>query len=72
MGHALHVYVPVFARYAQSPKVRALVASLGWRAPALVQSMYIFKQPRIGGEVTPHQDSCPLEPSPSPSPSPSP
>lgn len=20
--------------------------------------MYIFKQPRIGGEVTPHQDSC--------------
>ena len=58
VGHALHVYEPVFARYAQSTKVRALVRSLGWQAPDLVQSMYIFKQPRIGGEVTPHQDSC--------------
>jgi phytanoyl-CoA hydroxylase len=30
---------------------------LAIKEPALVQSMYIFKQPRIGGEVTCHQDS---------------
>ena len=34
VGHALHVYVPVFAGYAQSAKVRALVRSLGWQVRA--------------------------------------
>ena len=31
--------------------------SIGVSSPKLLQSMYIFKQPRIGGEVTCHQDS---------------
>ena len=31
---------------------------LGLTTPLAVQSMYIFKQPRIGGEVTPHQDGA--------------
>eukprot|EP00076_Gallus_gallus_P015909 XP_015135058.1 phytanoyl-CoA dioxygenase domain-containing protein 1 isoform X2 [Gallus gallus] len=30
---------------------------LGLERPVVVQSMYIFKQPGIGGEVTPHQDA---------------
>uniref|UniRef100_A0A7M4E2J5 Phytanoyl-CoA dioxygenase domain-containing protein 1 n=1 Tax=Crocodylus porosus TaxID=8502 RepID=A0A7M4E2J5_CROPO len=30
---------------------------LGLENPVVVQSMYIFKQPGIGGEVTPHQDA---------------
>jgi phytanoyl-CoA hydroxylase len=34
-----------------------LVADLGIEAALLLQSMYIFKQPKIGGEVTCHQDS---------------
>jgi phytanoyl-CoA hydroxylase len=34
-----------------------VVADLGISKPLLLQSMYIFKQPRIGGEVTPHQDA---------------
>ena len=34
-----------------------LLRELGWRAPVLPQSMYIFKQPQIGGESTAHQDS---------------
>lgn len=42
---------------------RALSASqvsrdLGLSAPLAVQSMYIFKQPRIGGKVAPHQDGA--------------
>jgi phytanoyl-CoA hydroxylase len=32
------------------------MAALGLEHPRLLQSMYIFKQPRIGGEVTPHDD----------------
>ena len=57
VGHALHTEVEAFVRYSQSAEVRRVVDSLGWRSPALMQSMYIFKQPRIGAIVTPHQDS---------------
>lgn len=56
-GHALHELHPVFKRYAQSSKLRQLVQTLGWASADLVQSMYIFKQPKIGGVVTSHQDS---------------
>jgi phytanoyl-CoA hydroxylase len=34
----------------------AILRSLGYIAPVVPQSMYIFKQPGIGGEVCPHQD----------------
>ena len=57
IGHALHDYDPVFARFSRSPALAELAADLGYRQPALAQSMYIFKQPRIGGEVTCHQDA---------------
>ena len=57
VGHALHELVPEFHKYVQSSKVQELVNALGMRSPDLVQSMYIFKQPRIGAPVTPHQDS---------------
>jgi len=57
VGHGLHVADEVFKEYSGSPKVTALARRLGWAAPVLPQSMYIFKQPRIGGEVTSHQDS---------------
>jgi phytanoyl-CoA hydroxylase len=42
----------------------ALMRSLGQRRPTPVQSMYITKQPSIGGEVVPHQDSAFLSTSP--------
>jgi phytanoyl-CoA hydroxylase len=57
IGHALHDLDPVFDGFSRRPAVAALVASLGYERPLLVQSMYIFKQPGIGGEVTCHQDS---------------
>mmetsp|Transcript_35273 Transcript_35273/g.77212 ORF Transcript_35273/g.77212 Transcript_35273/m.77212 type:complete len:319 (-) Transcript_35273:421-1377(-) len=57
VGHGLHVVDPVFRDYAQSVKVKALVKELGYQDPVLPQSMYIFKQAGIGGEVTSHQDS---------------
>ena len=57
IGHALHDLDPVFERFSRAPRVAALVASLGYAEPLLIQSMYIFKQPLIGGEVTCHQDA---------------
>ncbi|EDL93332.1 phytanoyl-CoA dioxygenase domain containing 1, isoform CRA_d, partial [Rattus norvegicus] len=50
IGHALHAHDPVFRSITHSPKVQALVRSLGLQIPVVVQSMYIFKQPHFGGE----------------------
>ena len=57
IGHALHDLDPAFARFSRAPAVAALAAALGYGRPLLVQSMYIFKQPEVGGEVTCHQDA---------------
>jgi phytanoyl-CoA hydroxylase len=55
IGHALHVLDPAFHAFSSSPAMAAILRSLGYRRPVPVQSMYIFKQPHIGGEVVPHQ-----------------
>ena len=57
IGHALHALDPVFALLSQSAQVRDVVAGLGMKEPALVQSMLIFKNPFIGGDVSCHQDA---------------
>ncbi len=57
IGHALHDLDPVFESFSRSGELAALAADLGFIKPLLIQSMYIFKQPGIGGEVTCHQDS---------------
>mmetsp|Transcript_22856 Transcript_22856/g.40415 ORF Transcript_22856/g.40415 Transcript_22856/m.40415 type:complete len:343 (-) Transcript_22856:302-1330(-) len=57
IGHALHDLDPVFRTFSRSPRVSNVLRSLGYRRPLPVQSMYIFKQPGIGGEVVPHQDA---------------
>lgn len=57
MGHAMHDLDPVFNAFSRTPKLAALVDSLGYEDPGILQSMVIFKPPQIGGEVTPHQDS---------------
>src|SRR5438132_6126399 len=57
IGHALHDLDPVFNSFSRTPEIKQLVSDLGIEQPLLVQSMYIFKQPNIGGEVTCHQDA---------------
>ncbi|EGD74371.1 hypothetical protein PTSG_06382 [Salpingoeca rosetta] len=57
IGHALHFLNPVFKKYTFDPRIKAIAHDLGLVEPAIPQSMYIFKQPGIGGEVVPHQDS---------------
>ena len=55
--HALHDLDPVFDPFSRDPKVKSLAEDLGFGQSYLLQSMYIFKQPNIGGEVNCHQDS---------------
>lgn len=57
IGHALHALDPVFSSFSTSRAVNDVVASLGLERPALVQSMVIFKNPFIGGDVSCHQDA---------------
>lgn len=57
IGHALHDLDPVFDQFSRTPAIKQLISDLGIVEPLLLQSMYIFKQPHIGGEVTCHQDA---------------
>lgn len=56
-GHAMHDLDPTFERFSRTEKLRNLARGVGGRKPLLLQSMYIFKQPQIGGEVGWHVDS---------------
>src|SRR5262249_49045412 len=49
LGHAMHDLDPVFEVFSRTPRLAAVAEGLGFRRPQLLQSMYIFKQPRIGG-----------------------
>ncbi|KAG8226171.1 hypothetical protein J437_LFUL012346 [Ladona fulva] len=57
VGHALHRLHPVFRRVSTSSPVREICYRLGLQDPVIVQSMYIYKNPKIGGEVLAHQDA---------------
>lgn len=57
IGHALHDLDPVFAEFSRSAAIASLAGHVGFSDPRLLQSMYIFKQPGIGGEVVLHQDA---------------
>lgn len=57
VGHALHEKLPVFSDVTKSERVKEACRQLGLDTPAVAQSMYIYKNPGIGGEVVPHQDA---------------
>lgn len=57
IAHALHDLDPIFDEFSRGPKLASVAADLGLTQPLLWQSMYIFKQPGIGGEVGWHQDA---------------
>lgn len=57
IGHALHVFAPAFRKVTFSDRVKDVFRGLQFEDPVVMQSMYIFKQPVIGGEVIPHQDA---------------
>ena len=58
IGHALHELDPVFKKHSTGEQLNQIVNQIAQiQNPLVVQSMYIFKQPKIGGEVTFHQDA---------------
>lgn len=57
LGHAMHDLDPVFDGFSRTPALAEVAADIGLQDPLLLQSMYIFKPPHIGGEVSCHQDA---------------
>jgi phytanoyl-CoA hydroxylase len=56
IGHAMHDLNPDFENFCRLPIFPEILRGIGYKAPLLWQTMYIFKQPHIGGEVRWHQD----------------
>ena len=57
IGHALHDLDKEFFDFTHKISLNNIAQAIGIKSPKILQSMYIFKQPKIGGEVTCHQDS---------------
>jgi phytanoyl-CoA hydroxylase len=57
IGHAMHDLDPVFEEFTYTAALAELARDIGLVDPMALQSMYIFKQPGIGGEVGCHQDA---------------
>ncbi|MGH7738032.1 MAG: phytanoyl-CoA dioxygenase family protein [Candidatus Tyrphobacter sp.] len=57
IGHAMHDLDAVFDEFSHGAALAQVALAAGLQSPLLYQSMYIFKQPRIGGEVKWHQDA---------------
>jgi phytanoyl-CoA hydroxylase len=55
IGHGLHDIDPHFKAATYETRVGKICRDLGMSVPLAVQSMYIFKQAKIGGEVCAHQ-----------------
>lgn len=57
IGHAMHDLEPDCERVAYTQKMLDVMQDIGLSQPLMVQSQYIFKQPKIGAKVNPHTDS---------------
>lgn len=58
VGHALHWLNGAFRRVTFGARMQELVQRVtDFQVPVVPQSMFIYKNPGIGGEVVPHQDA---------------
>ncbi len=57
IGHALHDLDPAFSAFSRTPDLERVARDVGLTDPLLLQSMFIFKNPRVGGRVDWHQDA---------------
>jgi phytanoyl-CoA hydroxylase len=64
IGHAMHDLDPVYDAFSHGHDLASLAGAIGLEQPRIVQSMHIFKPPRIGGEVRWHQDATYLRTTP--------
>jgi len=58
VGHGLHDLDVEFEAVSYEKRIGRICRELGLEIPLAVQSMYIFKQARVGGEVGAHQDGA--------------
>lgn len=58
VGHGLHDLDDEFERVSYEKRIGMICRELGVEVPLAVQSMYIFKQAFVGGEVGAHQDGA--------------
>ncbi|KRX11146.1 hypothetical protein PPERSA_10913 [Pseudocohnilembus persalinus] len=57
IAHAQHDLDPFFEQFSYQQVFKNILQKIGYKNPRCVQSMYIFKNPKIGGEVGPHTDN---------------
>ncbi|KAL3088298.1 hypothetical protein niasHT_023858 [Heterodera trifolii] len=57
IGHALHWLDPSFRKITFHERIKKIVSLTGAVRPRVMQSMFIFKQPKIGGSTNEHVDS---------------
>lgn len=48
IGHALHLLHPTFKKYTFDRRMQNVAKTIGFRKPSIVQSMIIYKNPKIG------------------------
>uniref|UniRef100_A0A0N5C917 Phytanoyl-CoA dioxygenase n=1 Tax=Strongyloides papillosus TaxID=174720 RepID=A0A0N5C917_STREA len=56
VGHALHEKNEKFKKFTFSEKIKKICKVMKMVNPRIIQSMYIFKNPKVGGVVTEHID----------------
>ena len=57
IAHALHCFNPVFNEITTSERVKDVYRAINFVNPTVVQSMIIFKNPKVGGAYSAHQDA---------------
>ncbi|KAL4475411.1 hypothetical protein ABPG72_022046 [Tetrahymena utriculariae] len=57
IGHAMHDLDPFYQKFSYQPLYKYILQQIKYQAPSLVQSMYIYKNPKVGAEVCPHTDN---------------
>lgn len=56
VGHAMHDLDPAMSNFCRSGAFAHAASAVGMTAPRLLQSMVMFKNPEVGGEVSIHTD----------------
>lgn len=49
IGHGCHLENPIFQKYTFDDRIKGVARKLGLKKPAVMQSMFIYKNPKIGG-----------------------
>ncbi len=57
IGHAMHDLIPAFEKISYTESLLSTAKQIGLGKASIVQSQYIFKQPKIGAKVNAHTDS---------------